>query len=122
MVTLAEIKLEANENGIFVGEKFRKKMKSGAYSKTKEASKEIDINIANSDMTEQYIAEVVKRDGFIEYKEALNSCVYICKRKSGHGSQQSVRNYIASLTSQVAPFEIKRNESKKKVIVMRTTS
>ena len=120
LTTMAEIKLDQNEKEIFVGEKYRKKIKSGGYKTTKEASKEIDINTTNSEVTEQYIIEVVNAEGSFEYKEALNSCVYLCKRKTGHGSQQSVRNYIASLTSRIAPFEIKRDENGQKVIVKRT--
>jgi hypothetical protein len=44
--------------------------------------------------------------GLVEFSKALNSISYECREKTGHGSQQSVRNYINTLTSESAPFEI----------------
>ena len=109
----ALVKLKQNEESNFVGEKI------SIVDNNKEISAEIEINVTNSEITEQYITESVNVNGFIEYTDALHSSVYLCKSKTGHGSQQSVRNYIASLTSVVAPFQIIRNENKKKVIVRR---
>lgn len=113
---LAYEKLEMNENKIFVREKDLKKI---ASEKSQEGSKEIDINIKNSDITKKFISDRVDLGGFVEFKDALDSCVYFCKTITGHGSHQSVRNYIAALTSSVSPFEIIKNEHKKKIIVRR---
>ena len=120
MIDMADMKLEQNEEGIFVGEKFLKKNHLAGSTDMIEASKEIEINMNNFELTQQYITEIVQTDGYIEYKEALNSCVFLCKSRTGHGSQQSVRNYIATLTSGVGPFEIIRDENKRKLIVKRT--
>jgi len=84
-----------------------------APGKSQEGSKEIDINIKNSDITKKFISDRVDLGGFVEFKDALDSCVYFCKTITGHGSHQSVRNYIAALTSSVSPFEIIKNEQKK---------
>jgi len=84
-----------------------------------EASTEIEINVSNFDITEQYISDVVNCDGYIGYSDALNSCVALCKEKTGHGSQQSVRNYLAALTSTLGCFEITRDENRKKIILRR---
>ena len=84
-----------------------------------EASTEIEINVSNFDITEQYISDVVNCDGYIGYSDALNSCVALCKEKIGHGSQQSVRNYLAALTSTLGCFEITRDENRKKIILRR---
>lgn len=84
-----------------------------------ETSAEIEINTKNFDIVEEYLISEVNLRGTIDYSSALNSCVYICRQKTGHGSQQSVRNYISSLTSEVAPFVVVRDENKKKVIVSR---
>lgn len=119
MFDLAEVKLDSNERSIFVGERKFNSDKSDE-SETQEASKEIEINTTNFEITEQYITEVIQTDGFILYHSALDSCVYLCKKKTGHGSQQSVRNYLNTLTSSVAPFEIIRNKDGKKVIVKRS--
>lgn len=116
---MADSKLEENESGIFVGEKFLKKLNLSSGPESTEASKEIDINKKNYDITEEYISEAVQSDGSIEYREALNSSVYLCRQETGHGSQQSVRNYISTLTSKVAPFEI-IPQGKRKLIVKRT--
>ena len=117
---MASEKLERNESEIFVGEKFlREKLNLSGSLDSTEASKEIEINMKNFEITQQYITEKVDEDGFIDFKDALNSCVYLCKTQTIHGSPQSVRGYILALTSPVAPFEITRNVSKKKIIVKR---
>jgi hypothetical protein len=96
-------KLQQNKENNFMREK------NSAVDENKEVSAEIEINVTNSEITEQYIAESIKTNGFIEYADALNSSVFVCKTKTGHGSQQSIRNYIAYLTSTVGPFQITRN-------------
>ena len=106
-------KLKQNEGSNYVREKI------SIVDSNKEVSAEIEINVTNSEITEQYITESVKANGSIEYTDALHSSVFLCKSKTGHGSQQSVRNYIASLTSVVGPFQIIRDDDKKKVIVKR---
>ena len=112
---IAILKREENEKGIFVGEKNLQSIISPFQAQ--EISKEISINKVNFDTTEKFIAERIANDGFILYSDALNSSVYLCKKNSGHGSHQSVRNYISSLTSPVAPFEIIKNDDGKKIIV-----
>ena len=111
-------KMELNEFSIFVGEK-KYSSDNAIDEETPEVSKEIDINTTNFQITEQYIEEVTQTKGSILFREALDSCVYLCKKKTGHGSQQSVRNYLSTLTSSVAPFEVIRGEDGKKVIVKR---
>ncbi len=109
----ATCKIEELLNNIFVREK-------NFENPIQEASKEIDINMSNSAIVEQHITETIQTDGSIEFADALDSCVYLCKKKTGHGSQQSVRNYIAALTSSVGPFMMIRDENKKKIIVKRS--
>jgi len=75
------------------------------------------INTTNFEITEQYITEVANTDRFILYSDALNSCTFLCKKKTGYSSQQSMRNYIATLISEVAPFTIVRNDEKRKLIL-----
>ena len=58
---------------------------------------------------------------YIDFKDTLNSSVYLCKVKTGHGSHQCVRNYISSLTSSVGPYEIFK-EGKKRLIQRRLKS
>src|SRR5438309_3220399 len=112
-------KQEKNVQGTFVGERFLERL--GANTKrTEEASKEIDINVTNFEITQRYLTETIEKDGTVVYSDALNSCVYLCKQKTGHGSQQSVRNYIATLTSLVARFTLMRDKYRKKVIVRRS--
>ena len=112
---IAKEKLKQNENGNFLSE--RNLAESYEPHNT---STEIDINISNFEITEKYLTEVIQTDDSILYLDALNSCVYLCKKKTGHGSQQSVRNYIDTLTSSVGPFMIIRDENNKNLIVKRS--
>ena len=86
-----------------------------------DASTEIQINQVNYSIVEQFIAERVNIDGRIEYSDALYGSVYKCKSLTGHGSTQSIRGYIGTLTSFVSPYMIMKDENtKKKIIVKRT--
>ena len=82
---------------------------------------EISINEKNYPIVEKYISETITADGFIEYSKALNSCAYVCKKKTGHGAQQTIRNYIDMLTSDEGPFMVVRDENGKKIIVRRSS-
>jgi len=112
---IAKDKLKQNENGNFLSER-----NFIEDTGSQNVSTEININVSNYDITRKYITEVIQTDGSILKSDALNSCVYLCKEKTGHGSQQSVRNYIDTLTSSVGPFMIICDENNKKLIVKRS--
>ena len=107
----ARDKLKENEDGNFVRE---------IKPEVKMPTSEIDINMSNSEITRQYLEEVINTDGSIPFSDALNSSAFLCKDKTGHGSQQAIRNYIQMLTSSVAPFMVILDEKKKKIIVKRS--
>jgi len=109
---MAKEKLKQNEDGNFLSEK-----NFVEYTGPQSVSNEININVSNYDITRKYITEVIQTDGSILKSDALNSCVYLCKEKTGHGSQQSVRNYIDTLISPVGPLMIICDENNKKLIV-----
>ena len=88
--------------------------------KNSEPSTEIDINLQNFDLARQYLTEIIHTDGSLEYKDAVNSVAMLCKKKTGHGSTQSVREYINMLASREGPLEIVKNDEKKRIIVKRT--
>ncbi len=83
-------------------------------------SNEIEINKQNFDLTQQYLTEIIETDGSLEYKDAVNSVAMLCKKKTGHGSTQSVREYLNMLASREGPFEIVKNDEKKRIIVKRS--
>ena len=112
---IAKDKLKQNENGNFLSER-----NFVEDTGSQNVSTEININVSNYDVTRKYITEVIQTDGSILKSDALNSCVYLCKEKTGHGSQQSVRNYIDTLTSSVGPFMIICDENNKNLIVKRS--
>jgi hypothetical protein len=110
----AKEKLILNENGNYLSERITTISESNTHST------EIDINITNFEITEKYLTEIIQTDGNVLYADVLNSCVYLCKKKTGHGSQQSIRNYIATLTSSVGPFMMSHDDNQKKIIVKRS--
>ena len=114
MRLLAEEKLKENEDKNFVREN---KLEEKQHPTT-----EIDINMSNYEITKKHLTEIITTDGSIPFSNALNSCAFLCKDKTGHGSQQAIRNYIAILTSDVGPFMIIRDSENKKVIVKRRDS
>lgn len=118
LLIMADAKLTMNEKKLFVGEKFVNSFtkKFNIYG---ESSKEIEINKKNNDIVEEYLRDEINKYGSVLFKDALDSCVYLCQSNTGHGSQQSIRNYFASLTSSVAPYEISRDIKNKKIIQKR---
>lgn len=117
----ADEKLFQNEDKTFVRERDLDRIFSKNSNK-QEPSKEIDINTKNVDVVQNYIKDRVESWDLVELKDTLDSCVFLCREKTGHGSQQCVRNYIDSLTSSVGPYEIIKNERKKRIIVKRATN
>ena len=110
---IAKKKLESNEKASLANYKHLED------SSHREASTEIEIGQKNFEITKQFLFERIKAEGSIEYSNALHSSAFICKEKTGYGSQQSARNYIDMLTCEVGPLMITKNEKKNKTIVMR---
>ena len=112
---IANEQLQKNESRLYLRER-----KSGSLESGLENTTEIDINVTNNEIVEQFIRQRIGTDGSIPFKEALDSCVYLCRNRTNHGSQQAVRNYLDTLTSPVAPFmKITDEQTKKKLIVKR---
>jgi hypothetical protein len=109
-------KLKENEDRLFVRENVSDERLEPVISK------EIDINTKNSEITESFLENTLKDSAFVLFSEALDACVYLCKKQTSHGSHQSVRNYLAALTSIVGPFEIVRNDKNKKIIRKRNSN
>jgi len=107
MQLLAKEKLEENEIG--------NSMRERISSKPREL-KELDISKENYEIAEDYITKQIDLNEFILVKEAKSSISYLCRKANGTGSPQAVGNYIDTLTSVVAPFEITKNKDDKKII------
>ena len=108
---IAQEKLKENESALFIP----------IEDKTDdESSTEIKISKNNFDITEQYLTEKIILDGKINWDDALNGSVYKCKRLTGYGSIQCIRNYLKILTCDEAPFMQTKDYNKNKIIVRRT--
>jgi len=112
MQILALEKIHRNEESNFVCER--------ESEETTTFSNEIEINKQNFEITQQYLTEIIETDGSIEYKDAVNSVAMLCKKKTGHGSTPSVREYLNMLASREGPFDIVKDDKKKRIIVKRT--
>ena len=121
ILTLADCKITMNERGLYVGEKFSKSF-SNKIDIYGQPSKEIEISKKNYTVVEQYLRDIIEKSGTVLYSDILDSCVYLCKTATGYGSHQSMRNYIATLTASVAPYEIVRNAKNKKIIQKRLSN
>lgn len=86
----------------------------------KESSESVVINQSNCDTTVQWLEERLPlgSSNTVLLKTAVDTITFECKDKTGHGSQQSIRNYIDYLTSSApkAPFEIFKGEDNKRYI------
>lgn len=110
-LNMAELKLEENEQHLYVGESFLEEKSQ------KEVSTEIDINKKCCDITEKYLTDKILSDGWIDYKETLFNIVYRCRMQIGHGSEQSIRSYIQTFTTTEAGFVMEKDPNTKKKII-----
>jgi len=108
-------KLEQNELEMYVGESFFKK------DKKKNLSNEIEISNKCYDITEEYLTDKICSNGWIFYKGLIATIVFLSRKKCGHGSFQSIRSHIQTLTSEFAPFEITKDGQGKRIIKKRVT-
>lgn len=88
-------------------------------NESEESSTEIKISKNSYDITEQYLSEKILTDDSITWHDALYGSVYKCKKLTGYGSVQCVRNYLYTLTSPEGPFMKTKDENKKPIIVRR---
>jgi len=107
---LAREKLQTNETALFIPLE---------DDTPDNASTEIKISKNNFEITEQNISEKILVDKKISWNDALYGSVYKCKKLTGYGSPQCVRNYLKVLTSCEAPFMCIKDEFKNKIIVVR---
>ncbi|AJM91715.1 HNH endonuclease [Nitrosopumilus piranensis] len=83
-------------------------------------SPEMDTNMQNFEITEQYITEIIQTDTSIEAKNAINAAAMLCHKKTGSGSTVAIRRYIDMLTSSEGPFMFAKNDEGKKIIIKRS--
>ncbi len=116
-IDIALEKLDENQKHIFVGESFFEK-------ETSESDLSTEIQISNKcyDIVEDYLTTEIQKNGCISYKETISNLVYLCRQKIKHGSNQSIRSHIQTLTSQLAPFVIDKDEKGKKIIKKKPSS
>ena len=88
-------------------------------SDDKEPSTEIEISNKCYQITEEYLTDEILKKGWISYKGLIHTIVFLCRQKVGHGSEQSIRSHIKTLTSDVAPFEITTDKKKRRVVKKR---
>jgi len=104
----ASEKLKENEDGLFLGEK-----SAGCEGGI---STEITISHQCYSVTYERLAEIINAYGKYEFKEALYDCIFLCREKTGNGSEQAIRRHILALTSSVANFEIIKKDKKKWIV------
>ena len=114
MQLLALEKLADNENRNYMRDN------KGLRAKRKDST-EIEISTQNYEVAKQWLIREVDSKKFVLFNDALNSISYECREKTGHGSQQSIRNYINTLTSLAGPFELAKNDKGKKIIRRKQT-
>jgi len=107
---IAQAKLKENETNLFIPTE---------DNESEEASTEIKISKNNFEITEQYLSEKILTDDSITWHDALYGSTFKCKKLTGYGSVQCIRNYLYILTSPESPFMKTKDKNKKPIIVRR---
>jgi len=100
-------KLKENEDRLFLGE--NREENAGV-------TLEISISYKCFGITEERLTEIVNTHGKYEFKDALYDCIFLCRKKTGNGSEQAIRRHILTLTASVANFEIIKKDKKKWIV------
>lgn len=74
----------------------------------KEASKEIDLNVAMKRQTWEYLNDrlITKGKEAINLSDTIHSISFIFWQKTGHGSSETIKRYVKDFCSSAAPFKI----------------
>lgn len=81
----------------------------------------IALNVQHSKICEETIIERMKVEPFWKRIDAIAECTLRCRDKTGHGSMQSIRNYITVLCAESGSFKIEELDGVD-VIMKRTGS
>ena len=74
---------------------------------------EIDLNVRHWQITEQFLAEKLPDDqSKYLLTDAINCITLRCKKDTGHGSPQAVRNYLNTLACSEGPYKIEKIDGK----------
>lgn len=99
---MAEEKLKENHSSFdYLGESV------GQTAAHKPASKEIDLNVAYAQLTEEYLNERLIRQGkaALNYNGAAEAIAFMMWQKTKHGSPTTVKRHLDMFTSDAAPFK-----------------
>ena len=103
----AQFKLKENEDRLFLGENIAESVA---------VPTEITISHQCYEITEKRLSEVINTHGKYKFKEALYDCAYLCRKKTGNGSEQAIRRHINTLTCTVSEFEIIKKDGGKWIV------
>ena len=74
---------------------------------------EIDLNVAHNEITEDYLTELINgKNSRIQLTDSINCIALRCRKKTGHGSIPSVRNYLNILACSEGEYKIEKIEGK----------
>ena len=78
---------------------------------------EIDLNVAHYEITENFLTEKITNENpRIHLSDAINSITLRAKKLTGHGSVQSVKNYLNVLSSSEGNYKIEKIEGKRYIL------
>lgn len=78
---------------------------------------EIDLNMAHYEIAQNFLTEkITNKNPRILFSEAIYSITLRAKKQTGHGSVQSVRNYLNVLTSMEADYKVEKIEGKRYIL------
>ena len=79
----------------------------------KPTSKEIDINVATFNLTEEYLRERLDVKGMdaLDLNDTIYSIFYLLKQTSGHGSSETVKRTIFGFTSTAGPYDKQEDQN-----------
>jgi len=65
----------------------------------------IELNVIHTKICEEYLKEKLAVEPFLRYSDVQASCSHFCRKETGHGSMQAIRNYLIILCAEEADYE-----------------
>ena len=79
---------------------------------------EIDLNVAHHEITENFLTEKITiKNPRLLVSDSISCIVLRCRKQTGHGSSQAVRNYLNVLACSEGDYKIEKIEGKNYLFV-----
>lgn len=110
---------EKENNVLLESEKKNSFESARAREKTQPANEdtEIDLNVAHHEIAENFLTEkIIDKNPRTQLSDSIHCITLRCRKQTGHGSAQAIRNYLNVLSCSEGIYKIEKIEGKNYIV------